>query len=315
MSLFDNVWKDLKYEFNYGSMVTKIILFCIAVFVIERLLALPFHLFEKTDTIPIFIRDWFYLPSSFIDLLKAPWTLITYNFFHADILHIFFNLLVFYIFGRIIYDLLGNAKVLPIFIMGGIAGGLLYIVCYNVFPVFSSVVSESRLVGASAGVMAIMVAAATLRPDYVIRLILLGDIKIKYIAVFFILLDLITIPDDNPGGHIAHLGGALFGYLFIVQLYKGNDWAKSFNHLTDRIAALFTGRPQPKRFKQNKTQSKVVNMNERRRDNRGKQAKTTSNQHSKQEYLDQILDKIKENGYDNLTKEEMDFLNEFSKED
>ena len=302
-----NIWQDIKWQYRYGSDLIKLILINIAVFVVVNLVNIPFILFSKN--IPFDITGFLSLYASPKNLLYHPWGIFTYMFMHAGFFHILFNMLGLYWFGQIVQDMIGKPKILPIYIFGGFFGGILYILAYNVFPVFSNVVSSATCIGASAGVMAIVLAAATIAPDYELRFAIFGNIKIKWIALAYVILDLINIQNGNAGGHIAHLGGAMLGFIFIKQLQNGNDFSKPFYAVTDFFSGLF----------KKKSKLKVEYKKEYAYTSSGKQTKSNTTQQketiSKQEKLDAILDKINRSSYDSLSKEEKDFLFKISQED
>jgi membrane associated rhomboid family serine protease len=208
-------------------------------------------------------------------------------FLHVQFFHILFNMLWLYWFGEIFVLYLGDKKVLPLYIIGGLSGALIYILAYNLLPVFKPVVEISYMLGASASIFAIVFAAATLNPDHEIGLILIGAVKIKYIALVSLLLDVITIPYSNAGGYIAHVGGALSGFLFIKALRSGWD-----------VTAIF----------RRKTKVKVAYKSAA-----AKSASGPARGKGEQEKVDEILDKIARSGYESLTKEEKDFLFHYSK--
>jgi hypothetical protein len=224
-------------------------------------------------------------------------------FTHGEVMHILFNMLVLYWFGKILTEFLGNRKILPLYLLGGISGAILFIASYQLFPIFHAAVPEARAWGASASVMAVMIAAATLVPDYTMFLLLIGPVKIKWIALIAVVLDLISIPSSNAGGHIAHLGGALFGFVFIRQMQKGRDLSSGINWLIDKSANLF--KPKTPLKVSYRTKEKSTKQS----------AGKTVVQSSKQERLDSILDKIAQSGYDSLTKDEKEFLFKVSKEE
>lgn len=228
---------------------------------------------------------WIKLPSNLHTFLTRPWTLLTYFVVHEDPFHILFNLLVLYWFGQIIGDLIGSKRITALYIYGGIVGGLLYMLAYNTIPNFSNYVSGSFLLGASAGVYAIVTAAATLVPNYTMYLLLFGPVRIKYIALFYLVISFAQTTSTNAGGNIAHLGGALMGYLFIVQLKKGKDLGKPINGFFGFLENL---------FKRDKG-LKVSFKNPVKGKNQGSPS---------QEEVDAILDKISQNGYESLTKDE-----------
>lgn len=201
--------------------------------------------------------------------------------------------------GKIFTEYLGQKKLTAVYFLGAISGAVLYILFFNVFPLFENVVDSSFALGASASVLAITIAAATLLPDYTIYLLLIGPVKLKYIAGITVLLDLLSMSGGNAGGHIAHLGGALFGFIYIKQLKKGNDIAAWFIRITDFIQNKFSGKPK----------MKVAYSKKQKTNDEEFLAAKKSNQ----EIIDQILDKISKSGYGSLTKEEKDLLFKVSK--
>ena len=230
-------------------------------------------------------------------------------FLHKGFWHILWNMLLLYWFGRIVGDFIGNQRVLPIYLLGGLAGALIFFIAYNFTPLGRG--QEVFALGASAAVMAMVVAAGVLSPDFIMRLLFLGDVKLKYIVGVLVFLDLLGIAGEaNTGGHFAHLGGALMGGIFITQLNRGNDLSVPVNRITDKIfgffTALFSSGKNLRVEKRGKTRKTRTNA----RQNKGKHVKDESHQ----ERVDSILDKIRESGYDSLTDEEKEFLFNASKQ-
>jgi len=217
-----------------------------------------------------------------------PWTLLTYMFFHIDIWHILFNMLWFYWFGKIFLDYLSGKKLLLVYILGGISGGLLYILTFNVFPVFSSMLPKSYALGASAAVMAVVTAISFYVPNYSLNLLFIGKVKIIYLAIILFIFDFFMIPAGNSGGHLAHIGGALFGFLYIQFLPAGK--IKFFNNLFTRkrkqYSAYSTGGTSRPLTDEDYNLQKA----------------------ERQKHTDEILEKISKGGYDSLSKEEKEFL-------
>ena len=164
------------------------------------------------------ILSWLELPANLSVFITRPWTIFTYFILHEDPFHILFNLMVMYWFGQIIGDLIGSKRITSLYVLGGLLGGVLYMLAYNTIPYFSSQVSNSVLLGASAGVYAIVTAAATLVPEYTMNLLFFGSVRIKYIALFYLIISVAQTTSTNAGGNIAHLGGALIGFIFVRQL-------------------------------------------------------------------------------------------------
>lgn len=281
---------DFKHAFNRpNNGLIRIILINIIVFVAVRLIPVPFWLAGVNyEAIRHTIDSWLVLPSSLQEFIIKPWTLVTYFFMHDGFFHILFNMLFLYWFGRIINEFLGNEKVVNLYILGGLAGGLFYMLIYNLLPIFSEAVNFSYLIGASAGVYAVVVGAATFMPNYSISLLLIGPVRIKYIALFYVVVSIIQMPQGNAGGELAHLAGAAIGFIFIKQLRKGNDMGKPINQFFRFVTNLFKKQPKVK----------VTYNNSTRRTANRRSFK------SDQEEIDAILDKISESGYESLTKEE-----------
>ncbi len=291
MSIIDEIRKS----FKSGSALIKLIYINIAVFLAVKLIG-TFITLLQLNTGFSFVT-WFAVPADLNNLIFKPWTIFTYMFLHQDFLHILFNMLWLYWFGMIFLHYFDNKKLLSVYIVGGLAGAALYILSFNIFPLFDQVLPMSYALGASASVIAIVIAISVYAPNHTINLLFFGPVQLKYIAAFSIVLDILSIASSNAGGHIAHLGGALFGYLYISQLRKGKNITKGFDRFMDKIFSLF--KPQDK-FKV--TYKRPVSDYEYNKD------KAT-----KQKGVDEILDKIAKSGYDSLTKKEKEILFKNSK--
>jgi membrane associated rhomboid family serine protease len=241
------------------------------------------------------------LPADFEVFLSRPWTLITYFFTHEGFFHILFNMLFLYWFGRLISEYLGNKRLISLYVLGGLAGGVTYMLIYNLLPYFHEQIPIALMLGASAGVYAVVVGAATLMPDFTFFLLFLGPVRIKYIALFYVFLSFAQTVGTNAGGNLAHLGGALIGFIFIRQLQKGNDIGKPVNKTLYFFQNLF--KPRPKIRVSYKKQDKNSSNNALG----GKPNKP------KQDEIDAILDKISAKGYESLSKEEKQKLFNASK--
>lgn len=294
--LTGSITNDIKHQFSYGNMVMKLIFVNIGVFLFFGIFNLAGFLFQNNSLYNLVLSK-VEMPASLSVLLHQPWSGFTYMFLHTAFFHVLFNMLWFYWFGEIFVLYLGDKKILPLYIIGGLTGAITYLLAYNLLPVFKPQADVSMMLGASASVFAIVFAAATLAPDYEIRLIFLGSIKIKYIAVVSLLLDIINIPYGNAGGYIAHIGGALSGYLYIKSLQSGFDFATPLSKFFDGMANLFKPKSSIKVTYKSETQ---------------KTEKVSRNK-NEQQRVDDILDKIARSGYDSLTKEEKDFLFNYSK--
>ncbi len=281
--------EELKYKFSYGNAVIRIILINVLVFLLISIFQLISFLFQLDFGISIV--SWFSLPASFSKLLYQPWSIVTYMFLHSGLFHLVFNMLWLYWLGELFQQYLGNSKTYQAYFLGGIFGGLMYMIAYNVFPAFSNRVMFELALGASAGVLSVVVATATLLPNYGISLVFLGSIKLKYIAIVTVLLDLISIPQGNPGGHIAHLGGAAFGYIFIKLIYSKSQIPNVLDKIFDFSFKRLKANSKLKIY--HKSNSRVTNSD------LGKPA---------QGEVDAILDKIIKGGYESLTKKEKEIL-------
>lgn len=247
-------------------------------------------------------------------MMLKPWAYLTYMFLHTSFFHILFNMLFLRAFGGVLKEFIGDSKTVPIYVYGGLVGAILMTVCFNIFPVFSQSLMTPTL-GASAGVMAITVAAATLVPDYTFFLFILGPVRIKWIALFYVVLDVILIRSDgNPGGHIAHLGGAIVGLLFIIQLRNGVDLGRPVYFLKDKWDSINSPRKKIKIVHRQEEKVSAGPTSTSKSNTKQRSNRTTQTELSKQEQLDMILDKINRSGYDSLTKDEREFLFKMSQE-
>ncbi|MFW5915989.1 MAG: rhomboid family intramembrane serine protease, partial [Bacteroidota bacterium] len=284
---------QIRETFKRGSNVIKLIYINAAVFLAIKIIQVLAFLFGFNDISSITVH-WLSVPAELGTLVTRPWTLLTYMFLHESFFHILFNLLWLYVFGRIFLMYLNEKKLLSVYLVGGLAGAALYILSFNIFPAFRDVVTLSFALGASASVMAIVIAISVYVPDFSINLLLLGPVKLKYIALFTIILDVLSIPSSNSGGHIAHLGGALFGYLYISQYRKGKIITKGFDRFMDELFSLFKPKPKFKvTHKQHRPKTDIEYNKEKAK---------------RQERINKILEKISKKGYESLTKEEKEIL-------
>lgn len=286
---------NLSYQYKTSSIIVKLIVINLAIFLVVNLVAFLMQM------APVSLVSWFVLPDAFGDIIMQPWAFITYAFLHFGFWHLLFNMLWLYWFGNFVLNLFDGKRFLTVYLLGALFGGLLYVVSYNIFPVFES--SRSYLIGASGAVTAIMVFIATYTPNAEMR-IFKWNIKLWQIAVFLVLLDLIRLPTGgNAGGMLAHMGGALFGYIYGSQLAKGNDIGKWFENFIDWVTNLFKTRKQKPFKKVHRTTTKAA-----------PRSRGGADMSAKQKKVDAILDKIGKSGYDSLTKAEKDFLFKAGKE-
>lgn len=254
------------------------------------------------------------LPTDGIKLLTRPWTFVTYMFLHEGFFHLLFNMIWLYFGGMMFREFLGSRRLLGVYLWGGLAGGFLYVLIYNIAPAFSDAVSISNARGASASVMAIIVAIATLRPQLPVQLFFVLRVPLWSIAVFAVLMDLLSLQSlqSNPGGHIAHIGGALFGFFYIRALRGGNDWSEGIMTWVDWLEDRFKDKPKPvMRTVYRKTESGGSNSFSESMPF----SRANDNKRAEQARMDEILDKISRSGYNSLSKEEKDFLFKISNKD
>ena len=282
---------ELKEQFRKGTNLLKLIYINAAVFIVMAVLQIISVLANKPG-ISASVVEFIAVPASFKALIHKPWTVFTYMFLHEGFFHVLFNMLWLYWFGRIFSDYFDQKKLVSVYIMGGLSGALLYILSFNIFPAFSETIHVSIALGASASVMAIVIAAAAYVPDYSVHLFLLGKVKIKYIALGVFLLTSVFDFSVNTGGKIAHIGGAILGYVYAIRYKQGKDTGKWINRALDTIATWF--KPRKKMQVSYKKPMTDMEYNEMKADH--------------QEQINKILEKIAKGGYDSLTKKEKEIL-------
>ncbi len=286
------IWDEIKSTFRNGNTLTKLIYINIAFFIIITIIGIIGFLLVNPEISNKTIR-FLSVPSSFKTLVFRPWTLITYMFTHKEFFHILVNLLWLYWFGKIFLEYLDPKKLVAVYLLGGISGALMYVLSYNVFPAFAGIAGDSiPLLGASASVMAIVVAIAAYVPDYTVYLFLLGRVKIKYIALGIFILTSILDFSVNSGGKLAHIGGAVFGYLYTINYRQGRDIGKGINKIIDFFVTIF--KPGKKLKVTYKRSADDHEYNRTKIEN--------------QVHINKILDKISKGGYDSLTKDEKEML-------
>lgn len=278
---------QFKYFFKQKSILVNLIKINAIVWLAIAMISLFSSLFQTN--IGNEILNWLAVPSSIDIFLTRPWTIFTYMFLHKDFFHILFNMMMLYFGGILFSQFLGEKKLLQTYIWGGIFGGAFYIAAFNIFPAFNQVVDYSVALGASASVIAILIAVASYSPDTRVQLVFFGSVKLKFIAIVLIVLDLVSIEKGNPGGHIAHLGGAFYGLLFALNLKYKYLRLPDFN-----ISKLFE---KKSKLKYTKNTTRPVS------DEKYNEIKL-----EKQKRIDAILDKISKSGYESLSKEEKEFL-------
>ncbi len=282
---------DIKSQFKSGSSLMKLIYINSGIFLIilvVQIFAFLFRAPEITQTIISYIA----VPASLEELLRKPWTVVSYMFLHEGFFHLLFNMLWLYWFARIFNQYFDQRKLVSLYLLGGLAGALLYIISFNFFPAFTDVIDISIAMGASASVMAIVIATATYVPNYNINLFLLGQVKLKYMAIGILLLTSVFDFSVNTGGKIAHLGGAALGYFYALRLKQGSDPGVWISKLLAGISGWFKPREKMK-----------VTHKKNMSDFEYNKARVVH-----QEQINKILEKISKGGYESLTSEEKTLL-------
>ncbi|MFN5346363.1 MAG: rhomboid family intramembrane serine protease [Bacteroidota bacterium] len=284
-----NLLQDIKNYFNNNMVLYRLVLINVVVFIGINFFDLFGFLFGWHFSLDRLMRSFFGLEAGISNFIWKPWTIFSYMFLHDDIFHILFNMLFLTWTGKLFSEYLGNQKLSATYFLGGICGGLFYMVAYQIFPAFANH-DQAILIGASAGVLGVFFAAATLLPKYTTQLLFIGSIKLKFLAIIMFLLYAFSIPSGNAGGHIAHIGGALFGFVSIKFLQSGTDITKWFSK-------LFSFKSRSRK-----------NMKVVYRSNENADEIYLNKQRMTQENLDRILDKINRSGFDSLTADEKEFL-------
>lgn len=285
----------LKYKYRQGNAILRILIINVGVFAVLAILNSGLFLMNMAGVSESVYRKLM-LPASFTVFIQQPWSLITYMFLHHDFFHLLFNMLWLYWLGNLFQQYLGNSKSYQVYILGGVFGGIIFMLAYNIFPVFSGLAPAALAMGASAGVLSVVFATATLLPDYPVMLLLLGEVRLKYLALAALLIDIMGITMNNAGGHIAHIGGSAFGYLYIKYLYSNYQLPAFIRNLGQWFSNPF----------QKKSKLNVYH--------KGPQIRVESKDKPAQAEIDSILDKISRNGYESLSKKEKEILFKASKD-
>lgn len=291
--MFNTIADDIKGEFRkQNNVLTQIIIVNVIVFIVCNLL------YSLYDPGYQFLLDWFSVKSSGLTALYKIWTLFTYMFIHQDLFHILFNMLWLYWMGKLFTEYVNQRHLIFIYFLGGIIGSVLFLIISKIFPSFLN--PDSHLIGASGGVMAVVVATATYLPNYPIRLLFLGEFKLKHIALGILIISTILNITDNAGGKIVHLGGALWGYFYMLRFQKSKN-----NFFIDNLLKKINSQRLFKKTSKLKIEHKRLISNDQ----------YNAIKINKQKMIDDILDKISKSGYDSLTKQEKELLFKMSKEE
>ena len=284
-----NLWDNLRYRIATFSIAEKIILINVLCFVLPMLLNTIFFLLKIPSGV---YMNWLQLSPKFDTFITRPWTLISYSFIHSGFFHLLWNMLLLFYSGRLLLNLFSDKIFINNYFLGVIAGGIIFVLSYSLFPVFKG--TYPPMIGASAGVMSVFIFICTYTPEQEIR-VLFFNVKLKYIGIVFFFFDVIQIPYGNAGGHLAHIGGALLGFSYARQLVNGRDIGSGFEQVWQYLFI--------------KKQLKTVYKSP----NKERFNKANKNGDNSQIKIDAILDKISKSGYDSLSKEEKDYLFEAGK--
>ncbi|MHC5202690.1 rhomboid family intramembrane serine protease [Myroides sp. LJL119] len=274
-----NIFQDLKNTYRVSGLIQRLIFWIIGVSVVLLIIKV------FSPKVYGYLIYWLALSSNWLPLVYKPWTLLSYSFLHAGVIHLIFNMIMLFFVGQLFTTFFNQKHFITCYFAGAVMGGVFYLIgssLVNVGPV---------LVGASAAIIAPLIALVCFRPHMQIKLLLIGQVKIWYIAAFIIILDIIQLSGSNIGGHLAHLGGAFMGYLFIVLYKRGID----LSVILDKLSAFFSRKEKTKFTKVYRNTNRV-------------NKKDSSQEQDTQQQIDKILEKISKSGYESLTKQEKDFL-------
>ena len=282
-----SIWKDIQKNFNRGTNFTKLLYINLGVFLFYKLILLLSFLLEVKD-IHYFIENYLYFPASSIKFISKPWTILSYMFIHTKFFHLLFNMIWLHFGSKLFLQYFNGKQLLSVYILGGFSGGLFYMFCFNILPAFTNITHNSVLLGASSSVIAIFIAISSYKPNYKVLLPLIGNIQLKYIALSLIILDLANIEANNPGGHISHLGGAIFGFVYVSLLRNGVDISVNFYNF---IGLFYYSKKSKlkKAYKRKQKSNDDIFL---------------STKAEKQKKINVILEKISKSGYDSLSKDE-----------
>ncbi|MDR3251954.1 MAG: rhomboid family intramembrane serine protease [Tannerella sp.] len=308
-----NIFTEIAGRYKAGSILAKYIYINAAVFILIRLTMVILDMMLIDSHFAVYLQA----PSSLPLLAHRPWTVFTYMFVHLEFLHVLFNLLWLYWFGKLFLQFFTGRQFGGLYVLGGLAGAALFLLTYNTLPILMKTADFSFLTGASASVMAIVFAVSFYRKDYIINLLLIGRIRLIYIAIGVLLIDIIALTSENAGGHIAHIGGALLGVIFATQYTNGKDITNFINRWIDRLVNIFNHKP---RRSGKKPKFKVYRNDNANADNKGSARKRPETdeeylrrKNAENKIIDDILDKLKRSGYESLSTEEKKRLFDASK--
>lgn len=300
--------EDFKRFFKGSSLLKKLIIINVAVFLFISVVTIFIRLFQVPSETPgfyqrSFFTEWFGIPASIETLLSRPWSIFTYMFVQEGFMHILSNMIVLYFGGRIFVEYLSEKKLLKVYLMGGLTGALFFVAAFNIFPWFSTSVNYAVAIGSSASVLAILIAVTTYVPNYSILRLPNINIKLWHLAIFYVVYDLLSVVGDNAGGHIAHLGGAFWGYFYVKMTVSNNNVKSNSAFMNFKKFFKFFMKPKEEpKYRSTFDKGRPMTDDE-----------YNYNKKIEQERIDKILEKISRSGYSSLTKEEKEMLFQSSK--
>ena len=311
----NDIISRLKANFKSGNTLIKLIylnvglfIFCVLLEIIANLMGVDIERFFEL----------FEAPSNFHYWLYHPWCLLTYMFMHAGVTHILFNMIALYWFGSLFLKYYSQQQLVATYVISGLGGAIIFALAYNIFPLYADEVGSAHLLGASASIMGITIAAALRAPNVELRLLFLGNIKVKWLAAIMVAISFFGITKGNAGGEISHLGGALFGYLYVLSLRRGLDLGRPVTQAINWMVNLFKPHhPDEVKYKPVFRSSK----HKKRSKNSTPDVETprfTDEEYNKEKaennaVVDAILEKVKRSGYDSLSEKEKRILFDRSK--
>lgn len=287
-----SVLEDLKLQYKMGSISIRLVFWNVILFVVPEVIFAILKLFK----IDIQYLNFVSVSSSVNDLVWKPWSMVSYSFFHSGIMHLIFNMLMLYYVGRLFITFFTQKQLLGVYILGAIFSSSIFIISYAFLPALTSI--STQMIGASGSIMAILFATTSYQPYMEVRLFGVFKMKLWHIAFIIVFFDLIQLPLENTGGHLAHIGGAVFGYIYIFLLKRGTDLTSGINSFFDFMVTIFS--------KKQGTKFKKVYVNPKKPVVKRESKIVTKDK--TQQQIDEILDKISKSGYDSLTKDEKEFL-------
>ncbi len=306
----NSLWDDFRlYILQSGNILNKLLAVNVIVFIVFGLFEVFSNLTQTAGGAYHDIMSWLIFPSNPVTFILHPWTIISYQFLHSGFFHLFSNMLMLMFAGKIFREYLGDKKLLSLYLLGGAAGALFYMAAFQTFPFFSAAKDYSTLVGASASIMAILVAVGTLLPRYTVVLIIIGPVQLIYIVLVLAVINILTVTGGNAGGALAHIGGGLFGYLYIRALQSGNDLGAWLSKLIEGISGLFTSSRSARSLKgRSGGAESYIYSSQSNSISDARSPRSSAQNGISQSEIDRILDKISQSGYESLSSKDKDLL-------